>query len=143
MKIQNLQGTQYTGKPERPKNQSGASVDFQQLLETQLASAAPSSTTQAANTVDAPQVAPLLRVESLSLAEETIGNLDSFGQALENLSLTEESLLPFVESLEEETASLLSLKEQLPPDDPLAKLIDRVASVSYVQTAKFRRGDYQ
>ncbi len=89
------------------------------------------------------QVPPALRLESLTLAETTMNSLASFGEALGDLSLPGESLLPFVESLEEETSSLLSLKEQLPTDDPLARLLDRVASVSYVETAKFRRGDYQ
>ncbi len=48
-----------------------------------------------------------------------------------------------VEALEEDTGSILGLKEKLPAEDPLAKLLDRVATVSYVEAAKYRRGDYQ
>jgi hypothetical protein len=84
-----------------------------------------------------------LRIESLSVAEATINSLESLGTALNNLRLPAEDLAPLVEALEEETGSILDLKGKLPAEDPLARLLDRVASISYVETAKFRRGDYQ
>lgn len=143
MKITTLQGTYRVNQSGQKDGQPLSGADFKQLLEAQLQSVA--SATPATNVTPAAalQVPPALRLESLTLAETTMNSLASFGEALGDLSLPGESLLPFVESLEEETSSLLSLKEQLPTDDPLARLLDRVASVSYVETAKFRRGDYQ
>lgn len=143
MKITTLQGTYRVNQSGQKDGQPLSGVDFKQLLEAQLQSVA--SAVPATNVASAAalQVPPALRLESLALAETTMTSLASFGEALGDLSLSGESLLPFVESLEEETSSLLSLKEQLPADDPLARLLDRVASVSYVETAKFRRGDYQ
>ncbi|MFH1216352.1 MAG: hypothetical protein V1706_07615 [Pseudomonadota bacterium] len=143
MKINNLQGTQNIGKAEQKNAKPISGADFSQLLETQLQAVSASSGMATVASTEALQVSPALRIESLSLAEATINSLDSFGTALKTLSLSSESLLPFVESLEEETSSLLTLKEQLPEGDPLATLLDRVASVSYVEAAKFRRGDYQ
>ena len=44
--------------------------------------------------------------------------------------------------MEEETSALLDLQEELPQDDPLAKLLNRIATVTYLESAKYRRGDY-
>ncbi len=143
MKINNLQGTQNSGKVEQKSAKPISGADFKQLLDAQVQSVSASSAVASAARTGAVPVSPALRLESLSLAEATINSLESFGSAINDLSLSGESLTPFVESLEEETSSLLSLKEQLPQGDPLANLLDRVASVSYVEAAKFRRGDYQ
>ena len=68
--------------------------------------------------------------------------LESFARGLADLDLDADALQPLVEALEDGTTTLLDIREQLPADDPLAVLIDRVTTVSYIETEKYRRGDY-
>jgi len=144
MKITNNLGTP-TISPAEPKNSKPLSGnEFKSFLESQIQSVSSSAKTGAAAQVAALSMVPAaLRIESLSVAEATINSLESLGTALNNLRLPAEDLAPLVEALEEETGSILDLKGKLPAEDPLARLLDRVASISYVETAKFRRGDYQ
>lgn len=144
MKITNKLGTPAIS-PAEPKNSKPLSGnEFKSFLESQIQSVSSSAKTGAAAQVAALSMVPAaLRIESLSVAEATINSLESLGTALNNLRLPAEDLAPLVEALEEETGSILDLKGKLPAEDPLARLLDRVASISYVETAKFRRGDYQ
>jgi len=91
---------------------------------------------------DSPAVAAKLRIDGLALSEDAIGLLESFSRALANLDLGADDLQPLVEALENGTTSLLDIQDQLPKDDPLARLIGRVATVSLIETEKYRRGDY-
>ncbi len=118
-------------------------TDFQQLLAREIAtSAAANQAAAAAPVTAASQIPAALRLQGLELSETTINTLDSFSAALGNTALKPEELEPYAAALEEDVAALLSIKNQMPGDDPLAKLLDRVATVSYLETAKFRRGDY-
>jgi hypothetical protein len=144
MKITNLLGKQNIGKAEQKSSKPLSGTDFKNLLDSQLQSITSFPAAGAATQISAASSVPTaLRIESLSVAEATINSLESFGTALNNLRLPADDLAPLVEALEEETGSILDLKEKLPAGDPLAKLLDRVASLSYVEAAKFRRGDYQ
>lgn len=130
-----------TGKAAGPANQAGG-LDFARILQQELRGLEGSKAagaTAAATTA----VAPQLRIESLALTETAISTLDAFGQALGNPALKNADLEPYIAALEEETAGLLALRNDLPTDDPLAKLLDRVATASYLESAKYRRGDYQ
>ncbi len=141
MKINNIQGSQ-TVISEQKTSQPVSGADFKNLLEAQLQSVSSSPSVLSVSPAAVSQAPAALRVEGLSVAEATMTRLESFGTALNDLSLSGESLEPFVEALEEETSAILQLKQQLPEEDPLNKLLDRVASVSYVEAAKYRRGDY-
>ena len=139
MKIDNLlQSLQGKGKTAKKKG-----ADFQAVLATELAgqtrvekNSGPAKTSRVST------IAPELRIEGLGLTESTINTLDSFSAALANRALKIEELEPYVSALEEEVTALLAVKEEMPQDDPLAQLLDRVATVSYLETAKYRRGDY-
>lgn len=143
MKIDTIQGLQNSNKTAQKTEKPVSGADFKNLLEAQLQSVSSTAPSAPLGSAEAVQVAPAVRVESLAVMETTINSLESFGAALNNLSLPGETLEPFVQALEEETSSLLELKKQLPADDPLTKLLDRVAAVSYNEAAKYRRGDYQ
>jgi hypothetical protein len=144
MKITNLQGIQNIGQSDQKRSKPISGADFKDLLESELLSVSSSAAAGSATQISsASQDTPGLRIESLSVAEATINSLESFGSALNNLRLPAEDLEPLVEALEEETGSILDLKGKLPAEDPLARLLDRVATVSYVEAAKYRRGDYQ
>ncbi len=88
-------------------------------------------------------VSPSVRLQGLSLSESAIDLLDSLSRGLADLTLNSDDLTPLVDSLEMDSTALLDVKEQLPKDDPLARLIDRVTAVTYVEVEKFRRGDYR
>ena len=142
MKINEILGQKVTDKrPATPGKPTG--TDFQKLLDDRLrtvsenkkiAGMAPAGT--------ATSVPADLRLESLALTETAISTLDSYRAALGNTGIAAEALEPFVGALEEETVGLLEIKDQLPEDDALARLLDRVATVSYLEAAKFRRGDF-
>lgn len=83
-----------------------------------------------------------LRLDSLSLTENTIATLEHFSSALANPSFHSKDLEPYASALEEESAALVELKNHLPAGTPLASLLERVATVSYLEAAKYRRGDY-
>ena len=101
-----------------------------------------SDTAPVAQVQERQQGSPELRLQGVQMTEATIDSLESFAKALEDVTLSPKELEPFITALEEENQGLLDIKEQLPADDPLAKLIEQVAAASYLETAKYRRGDY-
>jgi hypothetical protein len=143
MKInEHLQSQQITAT-KQAAGSSAAGLDFQRLLAGELQKAVAGQPVQAPDAAGAPRpVAPALRLEGLAATEETIGTLDAFADALEDGRFGAEALEPFVSALEEDTVALLAVKNQLPAADPLAQVLDRVATVAYLETAKYRRGDY-
>ena len=94
------------------------------------------------NATDISPVPTSIRLESISLTEKTLQNLEYFKNALKNNALSADSLEPLISSLEENTAALVSYKNQIDAQDPLTNLLDRVATTTYVETLKYRRGDY-
>lgn len=149
MKINDL----LTGMQEIKKNtKSGANgvssggVDFQKLLEDQLQGGSPVSPTkpmfETMPVAPLASASPALRVEGLSLSEAAIEDLESFGAALQNKMYSADDLAPYVDAMEDKVVGLLSVKDQLPPGDQLGTLLDRVATVTYLEAAKYRRGDY-
>lgn len=145
MKIENLNSqiiNTQSGKDGNQKAVSGS--DFQAILKKRLESSSPSATTAAhqAQKIDSTQFNPELRLQSLSTSEAAINSLESYKSALANLNFKGVQLESYVEDLEEKTLALQDLKEELPANDPLERLVDQVAALSYVEAAKYRRGDY-
>lgn len=143
MKInEQLQSQQITAK-KQSADSLAAGADFQRLLAEELQETAAGQPAQAVGEVKPGQPAsPAVRIEGLAATEETIGTLDSFAGALGDGRFSAEELEPFVSALEEKTVALLAVKNQLPTADPLAQVLERVATVAYVESTKYRRGDY-
>lgn len=119
---------------------TGAS--FQDILAQELAAAqSPAAKTIAAASATAP-IPAALRLDGISLTEETINTLEKFSAALGNPAFSAQDLEPFADALENDTAALVHFKNQLPGNHPLSALLERVATASYVESAKLRRGDY-
>ena len=142
MKITGISGQQdisTTGKG--PASATGLS--FQNILAQELATAkSPSETTAiAASSATAP-IPAMLKLDSLGLAEDTVSTLEKFSSALANPAFSAQDLEPFAAALEDDTAALISLKNQLPGNNPLSALLERIATTSYVEATKLRRGDY-
>lgn len=145
MKIKRAQGTGQTSSAGKAKKSAESSaLDFRHLLQAQMQEGIQDvdSTAAVAHVQEREQGSPELRLQGVQLTEATIESLESFAQALENTSLSTKDIEPFIAALEEETQGLLDIKEQLPDNDPLGKLIEQVAAATYLETAKYRRGDY-
>ncbi|PKP83231.1 MAG: hypothetical protein CVT80_12820 [Alphaproteobacteria bacterium HGW-Alphaproteobacteria-2] len=161
--IPGQQNASTTGTGATPaKGASFQDILAQELTAAKSAHAAPA---MAAAAVAAPTPAAL-RLDGISLAEETINTLEKFSAALGNPSFSAQDLAPFASALEDDTAALgnpsfsaqdlapfasaleddtaalVDLKNQLSGNNPLAALLERVATASYVEAAKLRRGDY-
>ncbi|MFA6283798.1 MAG: hypothetical protein WC633_06630 [Desulfurivibrionaceae bacterium] len=121
---------------------STAGVSFQDILARELAVAKSQATPATAATSAAASIPAALRLDGISLTEETINTLEQFGAALGNPAFSAQDLEPFAAALEDETAALVTLKNQLPENNPLSALLERVATASYVEATKLRRGDY-
>ena len=116
---------------------------FQRLLESKLTSQVTAPGTVQQNQAVSPAlIDPTIRVESLNLTEQILQQLEDYEGALQNHALSVAELEPFVASLEEKTAALVDFKSQIDPQDPLAKLIDQVSTAAYLESVKYRRGDY-
>ncbi len=100
------------------------------------------SASQVAEVQGREQADPQVRMRGVKLTESTIDSMESFAVALADQTLSEDALQAFVTRLEEDAQVLVDIKEQLPKNDPLAELIERVSAACYLETAKFRRGDY-
>lgn len=142
MKINELLTGQLTTNAASGKR-SATGINFLDLLENQLNSISDSKKVdQVAGTSEVTSVSPSLRLAGLSITEDVLTHLDQFSTALGKQRTNAADLEPFVTALEEETSALVSVKGELAAGDPLASLLDKVAAAAYVETAKYRRGDY-
>ncbi len=144
MKIKRSQGTgQTSSSGKAKKSDQSSALDFRHLLQAQMQGVADVRDTAPVSQVEERQQgSPEQRLQGVQLTEATINSLESFARALDNANLNVKDLEPFVAALEEENQGLLDIKEQLPDNDPLVKLIEQVAAAAYLETAKYRRGDY-
>ncbi|MBU0674832.1 MAG: hypothetical protein KJ950_09340 [Proteobacteria bacterium] len=144
MKIQSIDPATGRRISSAKGSNSGTSLDFRYLLESQL-----SQTIETAPVSSPVPVAPSteagmssVRVEGLTLTETILDTLEKYGSALSNTTLEISDLEPYVSALEEETLAMLEIRSHLAPEDSLGQLLDRVASLSYMESVKYRRGDY-
>lgn len=142
MKINDIFSDQQNGNKAARKQQTSPEVRFKDLLKRLQPTSEGFEISEAKEIIKSTSVSASQRIEGLTLTEKTIDTLESFGSALADSRLTADDIEPFVSALEEETAALVELKEELPQNDPLANLLDRVATITYLETAKYRRGDY-
>ncbi len=143
MKIDDIQSRRLTGKSASKKTTANSSNDFMRILGNHLSPT--EEVTPPGETVETSPQSPIptkLRLTGVSLSENAINMLESYSKALGDLHLNSEDLAPLIDALEGDTTALLDIKEQIPANDPLAQLIDRVATISYLETEKYRRGDY-
>ena len=144
MKIPDLQNReQRIGKRTGPAPGQYTDSTFQQLLESKLSSPATGTEAlQKQQTIAPTNIDPSTRIESLHLTEQIVQLLEDYEGALKNRTISVSEMEPFIVSLEEKTAALVDLKSQIDPRDPLAKLLGQISSVAYLETIKYRRGDY-
>jgi hypothetical protein len=143
MKINDLlHGQKITGTSTAKQPQE-TGANFQDMLANRLQSMSETASTTAIQSVGRTESIPAsLRIEGLGISDAAIDTLESFSAALGNRAIAAGALEPFAADLEEKTAAILDIREQLPTNDPLGMLLDRVATTAYVESAKYRRGDY-
>lgn len=144
MKIHDISQANQIDKPYiTDKTGANRGISFHELLESHLHRTSKSSDVKSTRQVtDVSPVPTALRLESLSLTEQTLKTLEHFENALKNNALPADNLEPIISSLEENTAALVAFKNQFDEQDPLSNLLNRVATTTYVETVKYRRGDY-
>lgn len=144
MKINNISGIQQNSAVSGKPAGQGSGVSFQDLLNRELLAVPASTGVMGAGGVSqVGGVSAGLKVESLGLIESTIETLEKFGASLADSAFSSQDLAPYAAALADESAALMELKKQLPADNPLAAILERVATVSYVEAVKLERGDYR
>jgi len=142
MKIQGVKGQRIEDRGTVKKAKPGEKSIFSSLLEGQLQPAEQTVSVQPADFSDNSALPAQLRLDGVFISENAIDLLESFENCLGDTDISLADLTPIIDALEADTTSLLDIKEQLSADDPLAQLIDLVATISIIETEKFRRGDY-
>lgn len=143
MKVNDILPGQQSTAASAKKTASASGLSFQDLLAQEMqAVQQPQPVAPAAAISAVTPTAAALRSEGLHLTEQTITTLDQFSDALRNPAFSAKDLEPFASALEEDSAALVELKGQLPNDDPLTKILEQAAALSWMEAAKFRRGDY-
>lgn len=142
MKITGISGQQDISTIDKsPASATGLS--FQDILANELAATRSQTVTTPITSASATApISAMLKLDGLSLAEDTVSTLEKFSSALANPAFSAQDLEPFAAALENDTAALVILKNQLPEGNPLSALLERVATTSYVEATKLRRGDY-
>jgi len=85
---------------------------------------------------------PPLRPQEVQAAEKTLNLLEEYQRAIDNPRVTLREIHPLVQSLAEETRGLNQWVVELPPSDPLKKIMTEVGILSSIEVGKFNRGDY-
>lgn len=144
MKISDILQQQKMPGGNRASGPAGAGTNFAAILQSHLRGpeAALSPVASAPTPTIGAAIPAQLRLDSLSLSQTAISTLDSFSAALGNTTLKADELEPYISALENDVAAMLDLKQELPEQDPLAKVLEEIATVSFLETAKYRRGDY-
>ena len=142
MKINDLQNQQALSNSQKTAKKTTGGSDFQKILEASQKPFVQKVTASAQSQHISSPASSSLRLEGLQLSERTMDTLESYGSALGNPECSANDLEPFVEALEQDTKAILELKKQLPGEEPLSLLLETVAATSYIEAAKYRRGDY-
>ena len=144
MKINEIKISQPAGNHTEKSANSSGSIDFRSLLENKLHATQEIDPVSGVNPVSPMREEGMatLRMDGLAVTESAIEHLEQYTAALADTDLAERDLEPFVSALEEETLALLEIRSHFSEDDSLAMLLDRVATVTYLETVKYRRGDY-
>ena len=95
-----------------------------------------------ANLLEGIKDSPPLRSQGVQAAEKTLTLLEEYQRAIDNPRVTLREIHPLVQSLAEETRGLNQWVVELPPSDPLKKIMTEVGILSSIEVGRFNRGDY-
>jgi hypothetical protein len=86
--------------------------------------------------------APLLQSRGTEATERTLSLLERYQEALSDPRVSLKEVYSLVQSLRQEVQELNRWSDQLPPSDPLRKIMGEIGILSNVEIEKFNRGDY-
>ncbi|MCE5335877.1 MAG: hypothetical protein LLG06_14945 [Desulfobacteraceae bacterium] len=145
LRQQSIQGTEESKK----KGSTGTDTDFTSLLNEELSDVSSESSTGSVSETEmigntfgiTLSPADSEMVQSVSALEDTLAKLESLEQALqENTSPKEIDSL--VSQIGTEASGLDEKLSGLPGDHPLKEVAEELKILSYVESVKWKRGDY-
>jgi hypothetical protein len=83
-----------------------------------------------------------LQSQCSEATERTLNLLEQYQRALSDPQVSLKGVYSFVQSLQQEVQELNRWSDQLPPSDPLRKIMGEIGILSNVEIEKFNRGDY-
>lgn len=137
----------------RDKKADKGGMDFSALLDGELTtgSDAAAGTVESAGAVDSIALNQSIGMSIVDGAgysnvadaiEGQLGKLDEMGTALQDESVSLKKVDAMLTDLSEEAKSLDSSLEGLPQEHPLRQIGDELNVLTYVESVKWRRGDY-
>jgi hypothetical protein len=85
---------------------------------------------------------PSLPSQGIEATERTLDLLERYQEALSDPRVSLKEVYSLVQSLGQEVQELNRFSDQLPPSDPLRKIMGEVGILSNLEIEKFNRGDY-
>ena len=86
--------------------------------------------------------APNPKSQGVRATERTLDLLERYREALSDPRVSLKKVHPLVQSLRREVQEMNRWTDQLPPSDPLRKIMGEIEILSRVEIEKFNRGDY-
>lgn len=86
--------------------------------------------------------APCPQSQGTEATERTLDLLERYQVALSDPRVSLKEVYSLVQSLRQEVQELNRWSDQLPPSDPLRKIMGEIGILSNVEIEKFNRGDY-
>jgi hypothetical protein len=83
-----------------------------------------------------------LQSQGAQATERTLDLLEQYQEALSDPRVSLKEVYPLVQALSQEVQGMNRWTEQLPPSDPLRKIMGAIEILSNVEIEKFNRGDY-
>ena len=83
-----------------------------------------------------------LQSQGAQATERTLDLLEHYQEALSDPRVSLKEVYPLVQALRQEVQGMNRWTDQLPPSDPLRKIMGEIEILSNVEIEKFNRGDY-
>lgn len=89
-------------------------------------------------------LAPLSEVlqTSAEMADAALSRLEILQTSLARAENTLKKMAPLVQKLDEDSLRLQEVAQGLPENSPLREVLEETAALTYVESFKFKRGDY-
>lgn len=138
MKIENLFLVPQATEP-RPAKEP-VKENFAETLKNTLACQA-GAPEKAASPAPVPVAGEVLQTAT-ALAEAVLSRLEILQTSLGRADISLKKMMPLIQKLEQDCLHLQDIAQDLPEGSPLRQLLKETASLAWVETFKFHRGDY-
>ncbi len=132
-------------RPAQPQTQAPAGNSFTERLNEAMASTPTERPDPAAAGVSQlVNLSPLGEVlqTSAEVADAALTRLEILQTSLARAETTLKKMAPLVQKLDEDSLRLKEVAQGLPETSPLRQVLEETAALTYVESFKFKRGDY-